>query len=152
MNDIIIEEKKQSLFSVSMNDYVLVHCISQDCAFGEGKTGHYGIAWDMQQYFPGIKKNCLKNNPEVGKAILFISQYGWVFNLVTKRMHYDKPTYENLRKTIKDMREYIETYEIKQLAMPLIGCGLDRLAWDEVKEILQSELKGLQLKILVCIK
>lgn len=50
------------------------------------------------------------------------------------------------------MRNMIVTQmpEVKYLAMPKIGCGLDRLQWGKVKEIICEVFKDMDVEILVC--
>ena len=44
----------------------------------------------------------------------------------------------------------ISEAEIPKLAMPKIGCGLDRLAWPKVEEMLFIIFKDVEVNILVC--
>lgn len=39
-----------------------------------------------------------------------------------------------------------------KLAMPRIGCGLDRLEWAKVKKIIKATFANTDVEILVCIK
>lgn len=39
---------------------------------------------------------------------------------------------------------------IRQLAIPKIGCGLDKLDWRIVKSILERTFYGMDVQILVC--
>ncbi|MNE81541.1 hypothetical protein D3C80_1782030 [compost metagenome] len=41
------------------------------------------------------------------------------------------------------------TNDVHRLSMPLIGCGLDRLQWDRVKNIINQVFNGLDIKITV---
>ena len=41
---------------------------------------------------------------------------------------------------------------IKLLAMPKIGCGLDRLQWDKVKFMIEETFVDLDVEIIICIK
>lgn len=45
-----------------------------------------------------------------------------------------------------------EARNIHKIAMPTIGCGLDRLQWDKVSEIIKEVFKDSDLEILVCKK
>ena len=40
--------------------------------------------------------------------------------------------------------------ECKKIAMPVIGCGLDRLEWSKVSEIIKEVFEGTDIEILVC--
>jgi hypothetical protein len=49
-----------------------------------------------------------------------------------------------------DMKEQCEQKDITKLAMPLIGCGLDRLSWDNVSEIIEDVFEETNIDILIC--
>ena len=82
----------------------------------------------------------------VGKALLVDN----VFNLVTKARCFHKPTYDSLYETLEDMREQCEELDITKLAIPYIGCGLDRLNWDNVKDVIEDVFEDTDVEILVC--
>ncbi len=48
------------------------------------------------------------------------------------------------------MRDMIEFNKTKYLAMPKIGCGLDKLQWSKVREIICDVFKDVDIEILVC--
>lgn len=82
----------------------------------------------------------------VGQALLVDN----VFNLVTKARVFHKPTYESLYDTLLDMRVQCENLDISKLAIPLLGCGLDRLNWERVKDIIEDVFDSTDIEILVC--
>lgn len=146
----MITEVKQDLFTVSDN-YYLVHCISSDFALGAGiakKFAELGIKNFIEFFYPQIWDS--------EGYCLFAEVYKWpgVFNLVTKEHYWDKPTMENLVESLHDLKEqtlnmvkrgpitYVNNYGnfsyTINLAMPRIGCGLDRLSWPEVKDALSN--------------
>lgn len=120
-----IREETRDLFTVP-KDYYLVHCISGDYALGAG------IAYQFRQRF-NMRVKLLKTYPipeddsfaNVGKALLI----DYTFNLVTKERYFHKPTYGCLKATLVDMKKQCVKLGISKLAMPYIGCGLDRLQW-----------------------
>lgn len=77
---------------------------------------------------------------------------GRVLNLVTKRNYWNKPTYETIRTAFVSLRECCVCYGIHKIACPLIGCGLDRLQWTEVSNMLQEVFCDMDMEILVCKK
>ena len=85
---------------------------------------------------------------EVGEA-LFIEN---VYNLVTKGNVHECPTYDNLRKTLIDMRDMMVERQQSKLAMPKIGCGLDGLDWNIVRAIIKEVFENTDIEILICIK
>ena len=136
----ILKEEQRDLFSVP-HGYYFAHCISGDFALGAGIAVKFNELYNMRKKLKNtvdyIHDNC---------AILIDN----VFNLVTKRKYYHKPTYASLRESLEDMIETIETLEIEKIAMPMIGCGLDKLDWDIVKEIIEDVFEDIDIEILVC--
>ena len=123
----LLNELKGNLFSLAPRDYKLAHCIAADAGMGRG------IAVDFTHKFPQIKR-LRKMDLEVGKAY-YIDP---VFNLVTKRRSPGKPSYESMCHTLKHFRENALEVGVDRIAMPRIGCGLDRLSWPAVREMLKE--------------
>ena len=139
---------KKDLFDMVYEDYYfLAHCVNATYELGAGiaKTfdEKYNMKYLLRSKFPQPKND---EAYYVGKALLI----GITFNLVTKVKHWHKPTYENLHKALEDMRRQCEEYGIKKLAMPKIGCGLDRLSWDEVESIIFDVFNDCDIEIVIC--
>lgn len=134
----ILKEEKRNLFDVE-DKYYLAHCISSDCAMGAG------IAVEFQKRF-NLRNKLLEYDTEYPKCI----RIGRVFNLITKDKYWHKPTYNSIETALVLMKEIVIMNNIKFIAMPKIGCGLDRLQWDKVKEIIINTFKDIDLEILVC--
>lgn len=74
-----------------------------------------------------------------------------ILGLVTKEHYYDKPSLRDMRAAIWNLRAKLETDVwldgdnplMTEIMMPHIGCGLDKLKWDDVKEIIFDELHEL---------
>lgn len=142
----IYTEVKKDLFEVPAN-YYLAHCINGNYTLGAGIAKIFRDNMDMQ--FRLAQKYPIRDGEQsryIGKALLV----GRVFNLVTKAYHYNKPTYESLRSALKDMHDQCARLEIKYLAMPRIGCGLDRLDWSKVSVMIREIFSDLDIEILVC--
>lgn len=75
---------------------------------------------------------------------------GRVLNLVTKERYFHKPTYESMTNALCEMMLVCVHHGITKIAMPTIGCGLDRLRWSRVSEIIQEILSDIDIEILVC--
>ena len=39
----------------------------------------------------------------------------------------------------------------KTLAMPKIGCGLDRCSWEDVEQIIKDVFNDTDIKVIVCV-
>ena len=71
-----------------------------------------------------------------------------ILGLVTKEHYYDKPSLDDMRHAIWNLRAKLETNAwldgdnptLTEIMMPHIGCGLDKLKWEDVKEIIFDEL------------
>lgn len=147
----IYKEEYRDLFSVS-DDYYLAHCISADFKLGAGIAVQFDKKYDcrnrlfklfsesrvpywdkLQDRFKGM---CVFTNP--------------VYNLITKRNYWDKPTLITIKNALSWMKEDCEIRCIKKVAMPMIGCGLDKLKWDDVSKIIKDVFKDTDIEILVC--
>lgn len=122
----IINETKGNLFSYVTKNDIVAHCIAADAGMGKG------IAVDFVKEYPQIKR--LRNDVlEVGKTYYVRP----VLNIVTKRRSPGKPSYESMCFALQSMAEVMYTNNIREVFMPKIGCGLDRLSWPAVKEQLK---------------
>lgn len=134
-------EKNFDLFAVG--DAYYAHCISADFALGAGIAQKfnekYHMRWLLKQRFrPGAEN--------VGKALLIKH----TFNLVTKERYFQKPTYQTLVSALCSMRRQMDMYGITRVAMPRIGCGLDRLDWAKVKSIILKVFGETDVEIIIC--
>ena len=143
----IYKEEKRDLFSVP-DDYYLAHCISADFALGRGIAVEFNEKFDMRQKL--IQKYKINNWNGKGKCL----SDGKIFNLVTKEKYWNKPTYTTLKQSLECMREAMLFFDgmVTKLAMPKIGCGLDRLEWSKVSENIKEVFKDTDVEILVCVK
>jgi hypothetical protein len=144
----IYNEEVKDLFSVP-EDYYFVQCISAD--FGMGK----GIAVEFNKRFDTKMQLCTKcpnywNTWKLYKMIGDCILEGRVYNLITKERYFHKPTYISMQIALEALRDKCRYFKTKKLAMPLIGCGLDKLEWQKVSEMIQNTFKNEDVEILVC--
>lgn len=136
----IYREIYGDLFQVDKK-YYLAHCISADFALGKGIAVEFNKRFNMKQK--------LHNQFLVNADYPTCCMIDNVFNLVTKEKYWHKPTYQTLREALVDMCKHIERYDIKYVAMPMIGAGLDRLEWSKVSDLIQDVFKDIDVEILV---
>lgn len=142
MNDNnLIHEEHMDLFSVP-KEYYIAHSISGDYSLGAGIAKKinkkYAMKYKLEIFYPNKRnKNC---------ALLMDN----VFNLVTKKTLYDKPTYDTLKIALRDMKKQCLKLDIKKIAMPHISCGMDGLDWKEVKSIIYDVFENTDIEILIC--
>jgi Macro domain. len=138
------EEIKNDLFQAPTDCY-LVHCISADFKMGAG------IAKQFAQ--KGVRNYLCVTHPiykwnDTGYAVFApIATHKGVINLVTKSKYFNKPTYDTLKEALLDSKTIIRDGD--SLAMPLIGCGLDKLEWTKVKDIILDVFKNDDIHITV---
>lgn len=155
-----IEENKEG------NVIVLVHCISSDIALGAG------IAKAIDERYQE-RERILKFFTEKGERLHWndhgygvitpllnvedVSSRFQICNLITKEKYWQKPTYTSLfesleyvKQTLRAIDDYAKRDGLKlKIVMPKIGCGLDRLNWDRVKEMI-AQWAGLDFDVTVC--
>lgn len=133
----MIREIKGDLFE-NTQDRTPVHCIASDHRMGAG------IAVPMAKRY-----NLRPPMDRAGKlpwpSCLYING---VMNMVTKEKSRDQPTYVDFARALRDLRNICRENGITKLVMPRIGCGLDRLDWDTVRQMVAKELK--EFDVLVC--
>lgn len=132
---------RDNLFNYTDTHY-LAHCVSADFALGAGIAVEFNKRFNMRAKLHSLPKECR----EVGKAILCDK----VFNLITKEKYSGKPSYTSLFSTLIDMRDQCVHKGITKLAMPMIGCGLDKLSWDRAYYLIQNTFKDTDIDIIVC--
>lgn len=140
-------EKRGNLFELA-DEYVLAHCISLDCKMGAG------IATEFNLRYRGMKEMLVSKISNYNLSVpctipAFSKGQLKVINLITKNKYYDKPTYDNITKTIIQMKEICIRQNVKKLAIPKIGCGLDKLKWTRVKSIILDVFKDTDIEIAV---
>lgn len=142
-------------------DYVLAHCIAADFGMSGGIAKQFvdkmnmrdqlkqwasreGVETIQNTYGPydtyGITRPQL-----IGTAVLIEG----TFNLITKLWTYEQPTYENLYRSLEDMRRQVSELSIKKLAMPKIGCGIDGLSWVAVYAMIVTIFKDMNIEIII---
>jgi O-acetyl-ADP-ribose deacetylase (regulator of RNase III) len=138
-------EEQNDLFNYEGKAW-LAHCISADFALGAGIAVQFNKRYNLKQY---LNKHHIKNN-WVGKGYCIPASEFKVFNLVTKDKYNKKPTYRTLLEALMSMKLHAKTKNIDTIAMPIIGCGLDRLTWEHVKDIIIDVFSDTNIKIIIC--
>jgi hypothetical protein len=140
-NKMILLEKQMDLFSVD-SSYYLAHCISGDFALGAGIAVKFNDIYSMRDKLLRIYPSKCEEN-----VCVLIDR---VFNLITKKKCWGKPTLYSLKESLLSMKSITTHNDIKKVAMPKIGCGLDRLTWKDVKLVIEDVFNDTDLEILVC--
>lgn len=172
----IIGDIFENVKDKKMSDVFYGQCISNDFAMGAGIAKQFNKHFNTKSkllskkaaYDSYCKKYYNKDAfvtriiddykfSQVGKVILVDN----VFCLVTKEKYYEKPTLKTFTKTIESLYDKIDfelafrNLRIRELRVPMLGCGLDKLNWKDVKPILiklSERLHKLDIDLVVYIK
>ncbi|XP_051890885.1 ADP-ribose glycohydrolase OARD1-like isoform X2 [Pristis pectinata] len=120
----------------------LAHCISEDCRMGAG------IAVAFKERF-GCVKQLLDQKKKTGEVAVLKKNQGYIYYLITKKRAFHKPTYESLQRSLEAMKKHCISNEVMRISMPRIGCGLDKLSWNEVAVRIQEVFKNTNIVITV---
>ena len=123
-----VKEINGDLFSSRQS---LAHCVSEDLAMGAGIAKIFKHQFKNVQYLR-------QQRIGVGKVAILPVDSRFIYYLVTKKRHFDKPTYANVRYSLVEMRNHALEKQVSQISMPAIGCGLDKLNWDRMKLIIKE--------------
>ena len=138
-----IRECIGDLFTAN-SKYYLAHCVNAEYKLGRGIAVEFEKRYDMSKRLQ--EKWPFAYSLHVGDALKIDN----VYNLVTKVYHYNKPTITNLKMSLIDMRNQMEENDETKLAIPRIGCGLDKLDWDiQVKPLIEEVFRNSDVDILV---
>jgi hypothetical protein len=117
----MIHQVKSNIFDIGRQAH-FAHCISADAEMGAGIAVHFCKKFHLSP-LRSAKLN-------IGDAKLF----NGVFNLVTKKKFYHKPTIENVELCLTNMRDKCFDQGINLVHIPHIASGLDKLPWWQVFE------------------
>ena len=136
-------EEYGNIFADKYRDLPKAHCISGDLKMGAGIAvqfdREYHIKEKLKQYWD---MSCPMKAPACFRV-------GMIYNLVTKDHFYDKPTLESMSSAIYDWRHLLIQNRVKHIVIPEIGCGLDKLEWSDVKNLLIQAFLGVDITITV---
>lgn len=139
----IYNEEQRDLFTVG-DEYYFAHCISADFALGAGIAVEFNRRFKCRDQLMNFYNSSVYDEPG------YVLPTGRVFNLVTKQKYWQKPTYKTMRLALEDLKEALRIRKITKIAMPKIGCGLDRLEWETVKRMIQYIFADTDVEVLVC--
>jgi O-acetyl-ADP-ribose deacetylase (regulator of RNase III) len=142
-----VRELRGDLFSA---ETALAHCVS--ACFHMNK----GVARLFKHRFDGVT-DLIAQKKRVGEAAVLAcpppasanddakknktvgaSSGRFLYYLVTKDKFWQKPTYQALRSALLDMRKHAQVHGVTAIAMPRIGCGLDKLEWSRVLQLIRD--------------
>lgn len=137
-----VREENMDLFKAPKN-FSLAHCVGSDMRMGAG------IAVQFKKMFGHVNElRRLKIEP--GGLAFIKKSRRYIYYLVTKRFSNGKPSYKNLCSSLIHLRDHMLINNVSSLAIPRVGCGLDKLNWKKVKILLELCFLNTDIQILVC--
>ncbi|QIT20099.1 MAG: polyprotein [Diabrotica undecimpunctata virus 1] len=121
--------------SVFQSQDPIAHCISLDASMSAGIAKEVA---KISRPTPGQLKQA-----KVGSAIY----HKKVYHLVTKKRYFHKPTLQSVRASLESMAAHARTNDIRSISMPKIACGLDRLSWPDVEDVIRDTCKGIKITV-----
>lgn len=118
----------------------IAHCVSRD-----GKMGA-GLARTLQNRF-NLRGDFLQARREVGGAVALRRGQRFIVNLITKDRFFHLPTAEHFEQSIHNLRKFIICNNLKHIAVPELGAGLDKMELNLVIKILKTVFKNDQIAI-----
>lgn len=132
-------------------EYYLAHCISADFSMSRGIVTQFNKRFDLGKKLREAYPDYLTEWRDSGKTADCLL-VGRVLNLVTKERYSFRPTYDAMQEALEKMKTVCLQNHIDRVAMPKIGCGLDRLSWDRVSAMIRDTFRDTGVRILVCVK
>lgn len=136
-----VVEKSGDLFD-TLPDMTLAHCVSEDLAMKKG------IALEFRRKFGNVKELKSQNRKVTEIAMIQVEQRRLLY-IITKNSFWQKPNYETLFDSLQNLKIFCIENSIDKLACPRLGCGLDGLKWDIVRNMLRFIFHSSPVHIIV---
>ena len=149
-DDAPYRERAQDLFE-GTEGYCLAHCISADFSMSRGIVTQFNKRFGLGKKLRAAYPDYLEQWRQSGRTFDCLP-VDRVLNLVTKEKYSQKPTYASLQGALNEMKRLCLETGVRRVAMPKIGCGLDKLEWDAVSQMIRDTFADSGISILVCIR
>jgi O-acetyl-ADP-ribose deacetylase (regulator of RNase III) len=125
---VVSVHKGSDLFSAPL-DHSLAHCVARDMKMSAGIATEFKNKFQRTEELLAQKKN-------IGEVAYLKEGSRYIFYLISKEKSHHKPSFNDLRKCIHELKLLCDQFKIKNVSIPTIGCGLDNLSWDRVEQAL----------------
>ena len=125
----------------------IAHCISTDAKMNKTFAG------TICRRVNGLQEYCRKTKAIVGSALLYWDpeSNNFIYNLVTEPKFFERPTLENIRRSLENMIGHALFNNVAKITMQNIGCGIDNLQRTDVFKLIQDTgtYSGIQIQIII---
>ena len=119
------------------------HCVPSHFAMGKNLASELACSYLELQQMRKLSFNLFR---PVSLLTYFDQQHQrFLYNLVTKRQFFPKPTYETLKLSLHTLKQHLKRHNIYELVIPKLGCGYDQLHWPTVFSISFKVFSGSNL-------
>ena len=127
-------------------EQVIMHGVNCQGRFGSG------VAGAIAKKHPYIRDQYMSHDNRVLGECQFVEYNNqiWVNAYTQDRYGYDGRQYANLKAIaycLIGVNEYMHNHKLMTIAMPKIGCGLGGLEWDEVRQLVDELLVGIDVHV-----
>ena len=147
-NDVnaVIESSVHPKFCFSQSNILtattcMAHCVSPDFAKVKGLASTLACCYPELQE---LRKLPINSFPPGSLVTHFDQHQRFIYNLVTKRQFFQRPTYETLELSLHALKRHLKRHDFHELAIPKLGCGYDQLHWPTVFSILFNVFFGIK--------
>ena len=105
-----------------------------------------GIAVEFRQRF-GRVGELRASKAKAGGMVTLQDGGRYLYYLVTKNQSSSKPKWAHFKASLSALKGHCMEHQVTSLAMPRIGCGLDRLPWPRVKKAIEKEFTGMGIDL-----
>lgn len=110
-----------------------------------------GLAKSLKSVYPGMfagyRDACQRGALRIGSVWTYPTGHPrlrYVVCLPTKRHWRNDSQIDDIYKGLLALRDEIEHLHLPSIAVPALGCGLGRLPWEPVRDVIYTVLNGMQ--------
>jgi len=140
-----IKEEIKNIFQTHPG-YSIAHCISADLKMSKG------LAAQIKNKFGDASGQLDKLKPMVGEAIPINIGNRTIYYLITKQKYFLKPTYDNIRTALQNLKKTMNKLHDYKITIPTIAAGMDKRNWSRVKQLIYYEFQNSNIELLICHK
>ena len=131
-------EKEGNLWD---SDESIAQCVSADFKTAAGVARKIKQQLLMRKPTPNSVRRKVRWPQNIKKPQRF------VYHMITKTRYFHKPTYKALRASLIALKSHAETNNVTRISMPRVGCGLDQLDWQKVRDMIQDVFHGSTVQV-----
>lgn len=97
----------------------------------------------------GCVEELKSQGKKVGQVAFLKKGQRYIYYMITKALSRQKPALYQMILAIQSLRTLCLQHKVTKLAMPLIGCGLDCLDWNDVRPALERAFRDTNIDVVV---